>query len=67
MYWEVEEVGVVDQLVTPRSHRLSTPACYSVFIYRAALIGYDKLLVDTYNTHIALAFGAGSHRVVEAE
>ena len=67
MYREVELRGVGHQLVLPPAHRLAAPAGHGILVDALALVGDDQVLVDADDLAVALAAGAGSQRVVEAE
>ena len=56
---------IKNKLLLPAAHRGSVPAGNSAIIDALRLIGHHKTLVDAHNLAIALAYGAGTDRVIE--
>ena len=67
VYGEVEEVGILNELLLPLLHRGTTPADDSVLVYCLALVGNNQVGINTHSLAITLAYGTGANGVVEAE
>ena len=67
VYGEAEEVGIFDELLFPLLHRGATPADDGVLVYCLALVGNNQVGINTHRLAVALAYGAGTNGVVEAE
>ena len=64
---EVKQICIIYQLLFPLSHRGTTPARHSIFVYGLTLIRHNQILIDADNLAIALTHRAGPNRVIETK
>ena len=67
MYGEAKEVGILNELILPLSHRGATPADNGILVDGFALVGDNQIHIYTHRLAVALTLGAGTDGIVEAE